>query len=101
MTVDFLPDSGAFLLTGTRCGYAFARADDGGLRHLHWGAAISPDDLPALVDRPVEEYASFGSVPRAYLEEIVAWGGRRFDESTIVARFADGTRGLETRYADH
>src|SRR4029453_104076 len=64
-------------------------------------AALRAEDLPALCDRAVDEYASFGSVPRAYLEEIVAWGGRRFDEATIVARFAGGTRGLETRYADH
>ncbi len=101
MTVAYLPDSRCFVLSGAASSYAFAHTEDGGLRHLHWGGAIPPDDLPALGERGPHDPASFGSAPRAYSEEIVAWGGRRFDEATLVAEFADGTRGVELAYAGH
>jgi alpha-galactosidase len=106
MSVDYVPagsgdGTGYFLLTGAASAYAFAHDADGHLWHLHWGGRVQLDDLPGLLARPVDEYASFGSVPRGYTEELVAWGGRRFDESTLVVGFADGTRGLELRYAGH
>ena len=85
--------------------YAFGLADEGAaLRHLYWG--------PELARAAVAELAAVGragqsawerriSWGRELSDEYVPWGGLRFDEPSLKAEFADGTRAIEWRFAGH
>jgi alpha-galactosidase len=83
--------------------YAFGLADDGAaLRHLHWGAALPRSAVAGLLQdaqagpAPRERHRSWASESP---DEYVPWGGMRFDEPSLKADFADGTRGIEWRFA--
>jgi alpha-galactosidase len=94
----------AWLLELRSTCYAFALADDGtALRHLYWGPALPRAELAALAAAgrdpgPWERQHSWG---REFPDEYVPWGGLRFDEPSLRAEFADGTRGVQWRFRDH
>jgi alpha-galactosidase len=100
MTIEWDEPSGCFLLTGDGFSYAFAVERDGTpLRHLYWGGPLDRDDLPRLVAAGAARAGSnTWSRPRAHREELVAYGGARFDESALLVEFADGVTALNLRY---
>jgi Glycosyl hydrolase family 36 N-terminal domain/Melibiase len=95
----------AWLLEMRSTGYAFGLVDDGAaLRHLCWGAALPRAAVCGLAaagragQSAWERRISWG---RELPDEYVPWGGLRFDEPSVKAEFADGTRGVEWRFAGH
>jgi len=95
----------AWLLEMRSTGYAFGLADDGAaLRHLFWGLAQPRAALAGLASAGRAEPAAWErriSWGRELPDEYVPWGGLRFDEPSLKARFADGTRAVEWRFAGH
>lgn len=97
------PESGTWLVTMRSSAYAFGLADDGALRHLHWGAPISPAAAATLrgrhaADPPVAERHLIWADEGA--NECVPWGAaKRYDEPTLKADYADGNRSVDLRYA--
>jgi alpha-galactosidase len=91
-----------WLLRTPRSAYGLGLGSGGtSVRHLHWGGAISQDDLCALVAIPehgVAERVSWGDEDPV---EFSAWGGPRYDEPSFKVDFADGTRAIEWRYHSH
>jgi alpha-galactosidase len=97
--------AGGWLAEMESTAYAFGLAGDGtALRHLHWGAPLPRQALAGLLA------AASGAMPRheAQLslvrerpDEYVPWGGLRYDEPSLKAEFADGTRNVEWRVAGH
>ena len=96
--------AGAWLVEMRSTAYAFGLADGGtALRHLHWGAPLPREAVAGLLE------SATGAMPRHELQlsmapaerpdEYVPWGGLRFDEPSLKAEFADGTRGVEWRVA--
>lgn len=98
--VEWDRTAGNFLLTGEGFTYAFAADRDGApLRHLHWGGPVDRADLPSLAAAGAARAGSnTWSYPRAHHEEVVAHGGRRFDDPTLLVEFADGVTALDLRY---
>src|SRR6202161_1902352 len=79
--------------------YAFGLADGGAaLRHLHWGAPLPRAALSGLLAAAGSEMPRLG---RERPDEYVPWGGLRYDEPSLKAEFADGTRSVEWRVAGH
>ena len=79
--------------------YAFGLADDGtAVRHWYWGPALPRAAVAAarVVPGRWEEHLSLS---REFPDEYVPWGGLRYDEPTLRAEFADGTRAVEWRYS--
>jgi alpha-galactosidase len=97
--------AGAWLLEMRSTAYALGLADGGAaVRHLHWGAPLPRAALADLLA------AGTGEMPRRERQlspgrqrpdEYVPWGGLRYDEPSLKAEFADGTRGVEWRVAGH
>jgi alpha-galactosidase len=85
--------------------YAFALVEDGAaLRHLYWGAALQREAFAGLAlegragQSAWERRISWG---RELPDEYVPWGGLRFDEPSLKAEFADGTRAVEWGFSGH
>jgi alpha-galactosidase len=79
--------------------YAFGLADGGAaVRHWYWGPVLPPAAVAAARVSPGrwEEHLSLG---HEFPDEYVPWGGLRYDEPTLRAEFADGTRAMELSYA--
>jgi alpha-galactosidase len=79
--------------------YAFGLADDGAaIRHWYWGPSLPRAGVAATRATPGrwEEHLSLG---HEFPDEYVPWGGLRYDEPTLRAEFADGTRAVEWRYS--
>jgi alpha-galactosidase len=118
------PAARTWLLRMRSTCYGFGVAGDGtALRHLHWGAPLRPDDLATLArggpaGQPPGQENGPGQQNGYGLEhsrrwerslswadelpdEYVPWGGLRYDEPSLKADFADGTRGIEWRPAGH
>jgi alpha-galactosidase len=103
VTSDIWPDqaAGTWLLQTRSTGYAFGLADSGAaLRHLHWGPGL-PAEMPAALlaaagGEPArrERHRSWAREPP---DEYVPWGGLRYDEPSLKAEYADGTRSTEWR----
>ena len=92
--------AGAWLVEMRSTSYAFALADDGtALAHLHWGATLRRQVLAGLANRAQQERRD-RRLARAQPDEYVPWGGPRYDEPSLKVDFADGTRGIEWRFAD-
>jgi alpha-galactosidase len=97
--------AGAWLLEMRSSAYALGLADGrAALRHLHWGAPLPRAALADLLA------AGAGEMPRRERQlsagrerpdEYVPWGGLRYDEPSLKAEFADGTRGVEWCVAGH
>jgi alpha-galactosidase len=79
--------------------YALGLADDGtAVRHWHWGPAL-PRAAVAAARAVPGRWEEHLSLSREFPDEYVPWGGLRYDEPTLRAEFADGTRAVEWRYA--
>jgi len=96
-------DGQAWLLEMRSTGYALGLADAGAaVRHLYWGPALPREAVAALAagsraePGPWERWHSWG---RELPDEYVPWGGLRYDEPSLRAEFADGTRAVEWRFA--
>ena len=83
--------------------YGLGLSGDGRVvRHLHWGPPCQPDDLAVLAAAgPAAHGTSRIGWGEEEPAEYVPWGGPRFDEPTLKADFADGTRGIEWRVTGH
>jgi alpha-galactosidase len=93
--------TGAWLVEMRSTCYAFALADDGAaLAHLHWGVTLPREVLASLAAASrQQQWDRRLSLMRARPDEYVPWGGPRYDEPSLKVDFADGTRGIEWRYA--
>ncbi len=96
-------DERAWLLEMRSTGYALGVADGGAaVRHLYWGPALPREAVAALAagsraePGPWERQHSWG---RELPDEYVPWGGLRYDEPSLRAEFADGTRAVAWRFA--
>jgi alpha-galactosidase len=97
--------AGAWLAEMESTAYAFGLADDGSaLRHLHWGGPLPREALSGLLSASGEMSRYERRQLNSALErpdEYVPWGGLRFDEPSLKAEFADGTRNVEWRVRGH
>jgi alpha-galactosidase len=95
--------AGTWLLQTRSTGYAFGLADAGAaLRHLHWGPGLRaevPAALLAVAGGEPPRWDRSRSGARELPDEYVPWGGLRFDEPSLKAEYADGTRSTEWQYA--
>jgi len=116
-TIRYIDEARAWLLNAGSTSYAFAIDIDGfHLKHLYWGATISGDDV---IDLAAEQrdwwlntpdtrvmrqsgalWRGFESAPRAFMEEVVAQGGFRFDEATVAIQ-SPSTSGLLLTFDGH
>ena len=95
----------AWLLEMRSTCYALGLAGDGStVRHLYWGAALPRAALPGLAaagracpGRWERQHAVASEPP----DEYVPWGGLRYDEPSLKAEFADGTRAAGWRCTGH
>jgi len=97
--VLFEPRHRLWLLRAPTASYAIRLDEDDRVRHVHWGPAITLAEAVALAGRTPSAGSSFDAVAGA--EELAAEGGARFGPAGLQVRFADGTRGIEWRYAGH
>ncbi|HLK02113.1 MAG TPA: alpha-galactosidase [Streptosporangiaceae bacterium] len=104
----FDKDAGIWTIAMRSAWYVFGIADDGAaIRHVHWGPAIGDSAAAGLAaygdganglrqPSPGEHKRLWGmDAP----DEYVPWGGLRYEEPSLKAEFADGTRNTECRYA--
>ncbi|MFI6761550.1 alpha-galactosidase [Micromonospora sp. NPDC050417] len=98
-TVLFHPDHRLWLLRGPTAAYAVRLAEDGAVRHVHWGAPITLDQAVQAGERTSPAASSFEAV--AGVDELTVEGGARFGPPSLLVRFSDGTRALQWRYAGH
>jgi alpha-galactosidase len=100
--VRYDSDEQVWLLEMRSTCYAFGLADDGAaVRHLYWGAALPREALAALAAssrRDPDRWERQHSGAREMADEYVPWGGLRYDEPSLKAEFADGTRAVEWRF---
>src|SRR3981189_981157 len=97
--VLFDPDHRLWLLRGPTTAYAVRLAEDDSVRHVHWGSVLTLAQAVELAERTSPAASSFEAVAGA--DERAAEGGARFGPPSLLVRFADGTRGVQWRYADH
>jgi alpha-galactosidase len=94
--------AGTWLLQTRSTAYAFGLADSGAaLRHLHWGPglpAAAPAALLAEAGGEPPRWERYRSSARERPDEYVPWGGLRYDEPSLKADYADGTRSTEWRF---
>ena len=89
----------SWLLEMRSTGYAFGLADGGtAVRHWYWGPAL-PRAAVAAARAVPGRWEEHLSLSREAPDEYVPWGGLRYDEPTLRAEFADGTRAVEWRYS--
>ena len=97
--VLFEPHRRLWLLHAPSTSYAIRLDEDDNVRHVHWGAPVTLAEAGALAERGSPAASSFDAV--AEVDELAAEGGARFGPAGLQVRFADGTRGVEWRYAGH
>jgi len=95
----FEPQQRLWLLQTPSTSYAVRLDEDDTVRHVHWGASLTPDQARTLAERTPPAGSSFDAV--AGSEELAVEGGARFGPPGLQLRFADGTRGVQWRYAGH
>jgi alpha-galactosidase len=95
--------AGAWLVEMRSSSYAFALADNGAaLAHLHWGMTLPRRVVADLANQRLRQLRERRQgMMRAQPDEYVPWGGPRYDEPSLKVDFADGTRGIEWRFAGH
>jgi alpha-galactosidase len=99
LSVEFDPDHHLWLLRGPTSAYAVRLAEDDSVRHVHWGAAVTLAQAAELAERPSPAASSFEAMAGA--DELAVEAGARFGPPSLLVRFADGTRGINWRYAGH
>ena len=93
--------TGRWLVEMRSTSYAFGLTDGGaGLRHLYWGVTLPREALAGLdAGHERARWERWLSAAGDRPEEYVPWGGLRYDEPSLKVDFADGTRGIEWRFA--
>ncbi|WP_028278481.1 alpha-galactosidase [Arthrobacter sp. H5] len=116
-SIRYIDQARAWLIETGGTSYAFAVDAKGfHLKHLYWGASIEVDDVSDLaaeqrdwwlntpdtrvMRQPGAAWRGFESTPRAFMEEIVAQGGFRYDEATVAIQ-SPTTTGLLFCYRKH
>jgi alpha-galactosidase len=83
--------------------YAFGLAGGGtAVRHLYWGPALPRAALTGLAASGrdgVSRWEQRINGGQTQPDEYVPWGGLRYDEPSLRAEYADGTRAVEWRFA--
>jgi len=97
--VLFEPRHRLWLLRAPSASYAIRLDEDDRVRHVHWGPVVTLAQAVELAQRTPPTGSSFDAVAGA--EELAVEGGARFGPAGLQVRFADGTRGIEWRYAGH
>ncbi|SCG77018.1 alpha-galactosidase [Micromonospora inositola] len=97
--VLFDPDHRLWLLCGPTTAYAIRLAEDDSVRNVHWGAMLTLAEAVKVAERISPAASSFEAV--AAVDELAVEGGARFGPPSLLVRFADGTRGVQWRYAGH
>jgi alpha-galactosidase len=95
----FEPRQRLWLLSTPSTSYAIRLDEDDNVRHVHWGAALTPAQAREIAERPSPPGSSFDAVGGP--EELAVQGGARFGPAGLQMRFADGTHGVEWHYAGH
>jgi alpha-galactosidase len=82
--------------------YAFGLADGGAaVRHRYWGPALPRAAVASAAGGSAGRWEQHLSLGRELPDEYVPWGGLRYDEPSLRAEFADGTRAVEWRFLGH
>ncbi|GIM97492.1 alpha-galactosidase [Paractinoplanes toevensis] len=97
--LQFEPDQRLWLLRTPSTSYAVRLDENDNPRHVHWGAALTLAQARELAERTPAAGSSFDTAGGP--EELAVEGGARFGAAGLQLRFADGTRGVEWRYAGH
>src|SRR5215207_10128133 len=94
--VPRLTDRAPFWILNTQnTAYAFGIASQGNLEHVYWGGRLPlPSDYEASLP-----YGQRLHIEGYSQEEFPAWGGYKFNEPALKARFADGVRAVFLQYA--
>ncbi len=103
MPISLLTDERLVVLRTAGSAYAFCWNQlTTPLRHLHWGAPVTDDDVRSLiaVDQLTRRSTSTATVPRAFLEEYPFAGGLRREEVTVKLEMPDGVRALDLTVRD-
>lgn len=102
MTIHIDRDRRTAILQTQSSSYVLAwDSDSTPLRHLHWGARLEPDDIPALLTiTPADAYLGGLSRPRSSTEEYPVWGGLRREEVACKVTMPDGVRSLDLEVTD-
>ena len=96
---QFVPHQRLWLLRTPSTSYAVRLDENDNLRHVQWGSPLTPDQAGELAERTPPAGSSFDTAGGA--EELATDAGARFGPPGLQVRFADGTRGVEWRYAGH
>lgn len=78
--------------------YVFSVTPEGMLRSLHWGGRISVEDV---IIEPLWELSTNDLIQDVTPQEYPAHGRFRYNEATLMVRFADGGRELDLRYTGY
>jgi alpha-galactosidase len=97
--LQFEPDQRLWLLRTPSTSYAVRLDENDNPRHVHWGAALTLAQARELAERTPPGGSSFDTAGGP--EELAVEGGARFGAAGLQVRFADGTRGVQWRYAGH
>lgn len=95
--VTFDPELGLAVLRTPNSRYAVRVGADGSPRHLYWGRPLD-DAALARLPNPVSPAASSFEADAA-ADELAPQSGARFGPAGLQVRFADGTRGVQWRFA--
>ncbi|WP_329417970.1 alpha-galactosidase [Streptomyces sp. NBC_01268] len=95
--VTFDPALGLAVLRTPNSQYAVLIGADGSPRHLYWGRPLDSAVLAALPEAVSPAASSFEADAAA--DELAPQSGARFGPAGLQVRFADGTRGVQWRFA--
>jgi alpha-galactosidase len=102
--IFFDEPTGTYLLELATSAYGLSIAGGGpGLRHLHWGAPLSIEQLAAATG-PADAIRHSGTVSWADeepVEYLPSASGKRFEETSLRVEFVDGTRNVEWHVSGH
>ncbi|MCM2423242.1 alpha-galactosidase [Streptomyces sp. RKAG293] len=89
-----------WVLSGASSCYVLHLDEEDRLRSPHWGPQLTLEQASTLLDRPPPGYRAFEDPADGTLDLSDA-GAMLFGHAGLQIRFADGTRDLELRFADH
>jgi alpha-galactosidase len=98
--ITFDADTRTWLLSTPNTSYALRLEASNVLRHLHWGAPLTLEQVVSLGGRKQPTERGFETVFEGS-EELAVDGGLRYGVPSLQVRFADGVRAIEWEYLDH
>ena len=98
MNIKYLEDKKIWILETLNSSYSFYYDDERDLlTNIHWG-----EKFPFSEDHQdiykIKEVNSFDSIENITREEFAPWGGARFKECALKAKFKNGDRNLELEF---